>query len=103
MRNAEFGILEKRGLKSDRALRIPQLRDEVWNSFHAKAGNPTTLLTRFAEELPPSPRLRRTCRRAPEAGGVIFNFAFLMFDYWRVRKWESENMVSRVWDARMCF
>ena len=37
MRNAEFGILEKRGLKSDRALRIPQLRDEVWNSFHAKA------------------------------------------------------------------
>ena len=27
-------------------------------------GNPTTLLTRFAEELPPSPRLRRTCRRA---------------------------------------
>ena len=38
MRNAEFGILEKGGLKSDRALRIPQLRDEVWNSFHAKAG-----------------------------------------------------------------
>ncbi|NCZ53183.1 MAG: hypothetical protein EBY81_04740 [Verrucomicrobia bacterium] len=38
MRNAEFGILEKRGLKSDRALRIPQLRDEVWNSFHAKDG-----------------------------------------------------------------
>gem|GEM_PF-4608043 len=37
MRNAEFGILEKRGLTSDRALRIPQLRDEVWNSFHAKA------------------------------------------------------------------
>jgi hypothetical protein len=38
MRNAEFGILEKRGLKSDRPLRIPQLRDEVWNSFHAKDG-----------------------------------------------------------------
>ena len=38
MRNAEFAILEKRGLKSDRALRIPQLRDEVWNSFHAKDG-----------------------------------------------------------------
>ena len=37
MRNAEFGILEKRGLTSDRALRTPQLRDEVWNSFHAKA------------------------------------------------------------------
>ena len=36
MRNAEFAILEKRGLKSDRALRIPQLRDEVWNSFHTK-------------------------------------------------------------------
>ena len=36
---------------------------------HAKVANPTTLLTRFAEELPPSPRLRRTCRRAPEGGG----------------------------------
>ena len=34
----------------------------------ANDANPTTLLTRFAEELPPSPRLRRTCRRAPVAG-----------------------------------
>jgi len=34
-----------------------------------------------------------------ERGGresVIFNFGFLMFDYWRVRKWESENVVPRV-------
>ena len=44
----------------------PQLRDAL---TRAKDANPTTLLTRFAEELPPSPRLRRTCRRAPEAGG----------------------------------
>jgi hypothetical protein len=44
MRNAEFGISEKRGLKSDRALRIPQLRDEVWNSFHAKDGKDFQML-----------------------------------------------------------
>jgi len=29
---------------------------------------PTALLTRYAEELPPSPRLRRTCRRAGGLG-----------------------------------
>ena len=42
----------------------------VWiaHAKSAKDANPTTLLTRFAEELPPSPRLRRTCRRAPGAG-----------------------------------
>jgi hypothetical protein len=39
-----------------------------YQKSHAKVANPTTLLTRFAEELPPSPRLRMTCRRAPEAG-----------------------------------
>ena len=35
--------------------------------------------------------------------GVIFNSGFLMFNYWRVRKWESENVVPRVRDARMWF
>ena len=40
----------------------------------------TTLLTRFAEELSPSPRLRRTCRRAPKAGG-------------KVQMYESANVV----------
>ena len=28
--------------------------------------------------------------------GVIFNFGFLMFDYWRLRKWESENVFPRL-------
>jgi hypothetical protein len=27
-------------------------------------------------------------------GGVIFNFGFLMFDYWKVQMWERENVVS---------
>ena len=47
--------------------RAPQLRDALTRGFlireeiaHAKVGNPTTLLTRFAEEL----------RRAPAAGGA---------------------------------
>ena len=48
--------------------RAPQLRDALTRGFlireeiaHAKVGNPTTLLTRFAEEL----------RRAPGAGGEL--------------------------------
>ena len=44
---------------------VPHSRDAP---TRAKVANPTTLLTCFAEELPPSPRLRRTCRRTPEAG-----------------------------------
>jgi hypothetical protein len=30
--------------------------------------------------------------RGRDAKGVIFNFGFLMFDYRRVRMWESENV-----------
>ena len=35
-----------------------------WDGEGKGIFGPATLLTRFAEELPPSPRLRRTCRRA---------------------------------------
>jgi hypothetical protein len=31
-------------------------------------------------------------------GGVIFNFGFLMFDYWKVQMWERENVVlEKTW------
>jgi hypothetical protein len=30
--------------------------------------------------------------RGRDAKGVIFNFGFLMFDYRRVRMWESEKV-----------
>jgi hypothetical protein len=39
-------------------------------------GDPTTLLTRLAEELPPLPRLQRTSRRAPAAGGYFYVVRF---------------------------
>ena len=35
--------------------------------------------------------------------GRIFDVGCYIFDYWRGRKWESENVVPRVRDARMCF
>ncbi len=52
-------------MRDARIAHVPQSRDAL---TRAKVENPTTLLTRFAEELPPSPRLRRVCRRAPGAG-----------------------------------
>jgi hypothetical protein len=40
------------------------LHPNPFTSSSAKRPGPTSLLIRYAEELPPSPRLRRTSRRA---------------------------------------
>ena len=37
-------------------------------------------------------RIPRTRSRAQRTQGEIFNFRFLIFDYWRVRKWECDNV-----------
>ena len=57
-------------LRDARTAHVPQSRDAL---TRAKDDNPTTLLTRFAEEL----------RRAPEAGGgaEMFDFECLILNY----------------------
>ena len=71
-----------------------------------ESGPPSLLISQTREELPPSPRLRRTCRRAPAAGpdkspdsGRGGYGAGGEFRNSKCGNWKLESVKVRMWEC----